>query len=161
MIVLHPASVIDWCAPRRPARASDARRPGASIRPPSLPSYIPPFADLPPLLFDWANEAGDRSEHVSQWCDVPRALLSCTGDHIEFWYPKMPKVHVRKTSREQSDLSRYKDAYEEFKVGDLLRKAADKHRIYHCSVLRYLRKRHALSHYIQRTDPETSGFIAP
>ncbi|GBP25999.1 hypothetical protein EVAR_84559_1 [Eumeta japonica] len=73
----------------------------------------------------------------------------------------MPRVRVRKTSKGQSDLSRYKDAYEEAKAEDSPRKAADKRGINHCSLLKYLRKRNASSHYIQRADPEKSGFNAP
>ncbi|GBP21877.1 hypothetical protein EVAR_6849_1 [Eumeta japonica] len=73
----------------------------------------------------------------------------------------MPRFRVRKTYRKQSDLSRHKDAYEDVKAGDWLRKAGDKHGIKHCSLLRYLRKRHASSHYIQRADLEKSGFNAP
>ncbi|KAG5887182.1 hypothetical protein JTB14_028985 [Gonioctena quinquepunctata] len=60
-----------------------------------------------------------------------------------FWYPKMPRVRVRKTSRGQIEVSRYRDAYEEVKAGDSLRDAADKHGINHCSLLRYIRKRDA------------------
>ncbi|GBP74729.1 hypothetical protein EVAR_103563_1 [Eumeta japonica] len=71
------------------------------------------------------NEADDRTEHVSQYCDVPRAVLLCRGDRVVFWHPKKPRVRARKTSRGESDLSRYKDAYEAVKTGDLLRKAAD------------------------------------
>ncbi|KAG5881021.1 hypothetical protein JTB14_018043 [Gonioctena quinquepunctata] len=55
----------------------------------------------------------------------------------------MPRVRVRKTSRGQIELSRYRDAYEEVKAGDSLRNAADKHGINHCSLLRYIRKRDA------------------
>ncbi|XP_011136537.2 uncharacterized protein LOC105181464 [Harpegnathos saltator] len=55
----------------------------------------------------------------------------------------MPRVRARKTSRGQVDLSRYKDAYEEVKAGDSLRKAAEKHGVNHCSLLRYIRKRDA------------------
>ncbi|KAG5870860.1 hypothetical protein JTB14_032388 [Gonioctena quinquepunctata] len=62
---------------------------------------------------------------------------------IIFWYPKMPRVRVRKTPRGQIELSRYRDAYEEVKAGDSLRNAADKHGINHCSLLRYIRKRDA------------------
>lgn len=40
-------------------------------------------------------------------------------------------------------MSRYKDAYDDVKTGDSLRKAADKHGINHCSLLRYIRKRDA------------------
>ncbi|GBP63387.1 hypothetical protein EVAR_56498_1 [Eumeta japonica] len=74
---------------------------------------------------------------------------------------RMPRVRVRKTYGGQNDLSRYKDAYDEVKAEDSLRKAADKHGINHCSFLRYLRKRHATSHYIQKADPKKSGFNAP
>ncbi|GBP82143.1 hypothetical protein EVAR_62196_1 [Eumeta japonica] len=70
------------------------------------------------------------------------------------------RPHCILVPKRQSDLSRYKDAYEEVKAGDSLRKAADKHGINHCSLLRYLRKRLASSH-IQRADPENSGFNAP
>ncbi|GBP46529.1 hypothetical protein EVAR_45949_1 [Eumeta japonica] len=62
----------------------------------------------------------------------------------------MPRVRVRKTSRGQSNLSRYKDAYEEVEAGDSLRKAGDKRAINHCFLLRYSRKRHASSHCIQQ-----------
>ncbi|KAG5891853.1 hypothetical protein JTB14_032903 [Gonioctena quinquepunctata] len=55
----------------------------------------------------------------------------------------MPRVRVRKTSRGQIELSRYRDAYEEVKAGDSLRNAADKHGINYCSLLRYIRKRDA------------------
>ncbi|KAG5896732.1 hypothetical protein JTB14_014608 [Gonioctena quinquepunctata] len=55
----------------------------------------------------------------------------------------MPRVRVRKTSRGQIELSRYRDAYEEVKAGDSLRNAAGKHGINHCSLLRYIRKRDA------------------
>lgn len=55
----------------------------------------------------------------------------------------MPRVRVRKTSRGQVDLSRYKDAYEEVKAGNSLRKAAEKHALDHCSLFRYIRKRDA------------------
>ncbi|GBP56897.1 hypothetical protein EVAR_41646_1 [Eumeta japonica] len=73
----------------------------------------------------------------------------------------MPRISVKKTSRAQSDLSRYKDAYEEVKAGNSLRKAADNQRINHCPLLRYLRNRRASSHFIKRTDPEKSGFNVP
>ncbi|XP_050549651.1 uncharacterized protein LOC118268371 [Spodoptera frugiperda] len=53
----------------------------------------------------------------------------------------MPRVRVRKTSRGQIDLSKYKDAYEEVKTGGSLRKSAEKHGLNHCSLLRYIRKR--------------------
>lgn len=55
----------------------------------------------------------------------------------------MPRVRVRKTSRGQVNLSRYKDAFEDVRAGDSLRKAADKHGVNHCSLLRYIRKRDA------------------
>ncbi|KAG5882926.1 hypothetical protein JTB14_012653 [Gonioctena quinquepunctata] len=55
----------------------------------------------------------------------------------------MPRVRVRKTSRGQIGLSRYRDAYEEVKAGDSLRNAADKHGMNHCFLLRYIRKRDA------------------
>ncbi|KAG5870019.1 hypothetical protein JTB14_013871 [Gonioctena quinquepunctata] len=55
----------------------------------------------------------------------------------------MPRVRVRKTSRGQIELSRYRDAYEEVKAGDSLLNAADNHGINHCSLLRYIRKRDA------------------
>ncbi|GBP19562.1 hypothetical protein EVAR_102110_1 [Eumeta japonica] len=66
-----------------------------------------------------------------------------------------------KTDKEQSDLSRYKDAYEEVKPRDSLVKAADNHGINHCFLLRCLQKRDASSPYIQRADTEESGFKAP
>ncbi|GBP79095.1 hypothetical protein EVAR_103520_1 [Eumeta japonica] len=76
--------------------------------------------------------------------------------------PFAPKrVRVKKSNpRGQNDLSTYKDAHEEVKPEVSLRKAADKHGINHCSLLRYLRKRHASSHYNQRTYPEKSGLNA-
>ncbi|KAH9627647.1 hypothetical protein HF086_009797 [Spodoptera exigua] len=55
----------------------------------------------------------------------------------------MPRVRVRKTSRGNIDLSSYSNAYEEVKAGETLRKAAEKHGINHCSLLRYIRKRDA------------------
>ncbi|KAG5897877.1 hypothetical protein JTB14_000757 [Gonioctena quinquepunctata] len=55
----------------------------------------------------------------------------------------MPRVRLRKTSRGQIELSKYRDAYEEVKAGDSLRNAADKHGINHCFLLRYIRKRDA------------------
>ncbi|KAG5890315.1 hypothetical protein JTB14_032825 [Gonioctena quinquepunctata] len=64
----------------------------------------------------------------------------------------MPRVRVRKTSRGQIELSRYRHAYEEVKAGDSLRNAADKHGINHCSLLRYIRKRDASGEDDQVTD---------
>lgn len=56
---------------------------------------------------------------------------------------QMPRVRARKTLRGQVDLSKYKEAYEEVKAGDSLRKSAEKHGVNHCSLLRYIRKRDA------------------
>lgn len=53
----------------------------------------------------------------------------------------MPRERKRKTSRGLIDLSQYKDAYDDVKAGDSLRKAAEKHGVNHCSLLRYIRKR--------------------
>ncbi|KAG5895696.1 hypothetical protein JTB14_021389 [Gonioctena quinquepunctata] len=89
------------------------------------------------------NEANDRSKHETQCCTRSPVVLLFTGGRIIFWYPKVPRVRVRKTSRGQIELSRYRDAYEEVKAGDSLRNAADKHGINHCSLLRYMRKRDA------------------
>ncbi|GBP34286.1 hypothetical protein EVAR_13425_1 [Eumeta japonica] len=72
----------------------------------------------------------------------------------------MPRVRVKKTFRGQSNLSRYKNTFEEVEAEDSLRKAADKRGTNHCSLLRYLRKRHASSQS-QRTDSDESLFIAP
>lgn len=55
----------------------------------------------------------------------------------------MPRVRVRKTSRGHTSLSNYSDAYEEVKAGYSLRKAAEKHGLNHCSLLRYIKKRDA------------------
>jgi hypothetical protein len=55
----------------------------------------------------------------------------------------MPRVRARKTLRGQVDLSRYKDAYEEVKAGDSLRKAVEKNGMNRCSLLRYIQKRDA------------------
>ncbi|GBP24864.1 hypothetical protein EVAR_14197_1 [Eumeta japonica] len=73
----------------------------------------------------------------------------------------MPRIRVRKTSKGQSDWSRYKDALEEVNAGDSQRKAAHKQGINHYSLLKYLRKQSASSHYIQIADPKKSGFNAP
>lgn len=54
---------------------------------------------------------------------------------------KMPRQRVRKTTRGQSDLSLYKDAYDEVKTGKSLRKAAEKYGVNYVSLLRYVRKR--------------------
>ncbi|KAG5870486.1 hypothetical protein JTB14_001680 [Gonioctena quinquepunctata] len=67
----------------------------------------------------------------------------------------MPRVRVRKTSRGQIELSRYRDAYEEVKAGDSLRNAADKHGINHCSLLRYIRK-----HDASGEDDQVMGYEA-
>ncbi|GBP79476.1 hypothetical protein EVAR_59150_1 [Eumeta japonica] len=69
-------------------------------------------------------------------------------------------VRIRKTSRGQSDLSRYKDAYEAVKAGDSLQKAGGKNGMNYCPLLRYLRKRHTSRHYTQRADQEKSGLNA-
>ncbi|XP_041968550.1 jerky protein homolog-like [Aricia agestis] len=67
----------------------------------------------------------------------------------------MPRVRVRKTSRGEINLSSYSNAYEEVKAGDSLRKAADKHGINHCSLLRYIRKRD-----VSGKDDEGMGYKA-
>ncbi|CAH2091393.1 unnamed protein product [Euphydryas editha] len=53
----------------------------------------------------------------------------------------MPRISVRKTSRGQIELSKYKDAYDEVKAGESIRKAAKKHGVNYCSLLRYILKR--------------------
>ncbi|KAL4719587.1 hypothetical protein ACJJTC_010640 [Scirpophaga incertulas] len=55
----------------------------------------------------------------------------------------MPRKRVRKTSRGESDLLLYKNAYEEVKIGTSLRRAAEKYGINYVSLLRYKRKRDA------------------
>lgn len=55
----------------------------------------------------------------------------------------MPRTRTRKTSRGESDISLYKNAYEELKLGASLRRAAEKYNINYGSLLRYKRKRDA------------------
>lgn len=55
----------------------------------------------------------------------------------------MPRVRQRKTTKGRTDLSTYKQAYEDVKAGSSLRTAAEKNGLNHSSLFRYIRKRDA------------------
>ncbi|KAF2894733.1 hypothetical protein ILUMI_11439 [Ignelater luminosus] len=53
----------------------------------------------------------------------------------------MPKKRLRKTEREQCDITKYENAYKEVKRGTSLRRVAEIHEVNRMSLLRYIRKR--------------------
>lgn len=52
----------------------------------------------------------------------------------------MPRKRIRKTLRGESDITLYKNAYDEIKLGISLRRAAEKYGVNYVSLLRYKRK---------------------
>lgn len=73
----------------------------------------------------------------------------------------MPRKRVRKTSRGESDILWYKNAYDEVKLGTSLRKAAEKYGINYVSLLRYKRKRDAVNEDdYEQAENVSMGYVA-
>lgn len=73
----------------------------------------------------------------------------------------MPRKRIRKTSRGESDILSYNNAYDEVKLGASLRQAAEKYGVNYVSLLRYKRKMEAANEDDQgQVENVSMGYVA-
>lgn len=73
----------------------------------------------------------------------------------------MPRKRIRKTSRGESDILLYKNAYDDVKLGASLRQAAEKFGINYVSLLRYKRKREGVNEDDrEQVETVSMGYVA-